>query len=287
MAKISTLERLRYLERVGSFRKAIEEILKREKETLPLIQAENDSSAITHIALAEDMLNLASNDIITSGVSNTLLGIRNEEALNDARKSIYKCIIYLEGALGNHVDAPFSDYEDKLARIASLDMAARYLLVRKLGLAVQLLKDAYGDNSKWRWSFVELEGRFAAVAKNIVDMKKATANTDPRSPEYEPAMRLLRLVKKLLSQAADRYRERYELSTRNIEDLKMGIRFLSALRRIQSLLGNRQEVEVTRKRIDVWEAKLSADSRKVRESGLKKIRDEQNGRQDEDGNEYE
>jgi hypothetical protein len=287
MAKISTLERLRYLERVGSFRKAIDEFLKGEKETLSLILAGDDNSAMTRIALAEDMLNLASNYIIMSGVSNALLGVRNEEALNDARKSIYKCVIYLEGALGNHVDAPFSDYEDKLARIASLDTASRYLLIRKLGLAIQLLKDAYGDNSKWRWSFVELEGRFAAVAKNILDLKKAAANTDPRSPEYEPVMYLIRLIKKLLSQAADRYRERYELSTRNIEDLKMGIRFLSALRRMQSLLGNRQDVEVTRKRIDVWETKLSADSKKDRESVLKKIRDEQNGRQDEDGNEYE
>jgi hypothetical protein len=287
MAKVSTLERLRYLERIGGFKKTIVELLNKEKDTLSLLLVENDSSAMIRIALAEDMLNLASNYIIISGVSNALLGVRNEEALNDARKSIYKCVIYLEKTLGNYVDAPFLDYEDKLALIAPLDTAARYLLVRKLGLAIQLLKDAYGDNSKWRWSFVELEGRFAAVAKNILDLRKAAANTDPRSPEYEPVMYHIRLIKKLLSQSADRYRERYELSTRNIEDLKMGIRFLSALCRIQNILGNRQDVELTSKRIDVWEAKLSADSKKDRESVLKKIRDEQHGRQYEDGNEYE
>ena len=286
MAKISTGERLHYSERTVGFQKAIDELLTREKETLSLLRTEQDD-AMTRVALAEDMLNLASNYIILSGVSNALLGARNEEALNDARKSLYKCVIYLEGALGNYVDAPFSDYEDKLARIAPMDTASRYLLVRKLGLAIQLLKDAYGDNSKWRWSFVELEGRFAAVAKNILDLKKTAANTDPDSPDYEPSRRLLRLVKKLLAQTADRYRERYELSTRNIEDLKMGIRFLSALRRMQSLLGNRQEVELTRKKIDVWEAKLAADSRRAKESGLKKIRDGHNGGQDEDGNEYE
>jgi hypothetical protein len=287
MAKITTIERLRYLERVVSFRKAIDELLKKEKETLPLILAENEGSAMLRIALAEDMLNLTSNYIIMSGVSNAVLGIRNEEALNDARKSLYKCVIYLEGVLGNYVDAPFSEYEDKLARIASLDAAGRYLLVRKLGLAIQLLKDAYGDHSKWKWSFVELEGRFAAAAKNILDLKKAAVNTDPRSPEYEPTMYLVRLIKKLLSQAADRYRERYELSTRNAEDLKAGIRFLSALRRLQSLVGNRGEVEVIKKKMDVWESKLFADSKKDRESAHKKIRDEQNGSEDEDGNEYE
>jgi hypothetical protein len=283
MAKISTIERLRYLERVGSFRQAVDGLLKAEKETLPLLRVENEASAMIRINLAEDMLNLASNYIIMSGVSEAVLDIRNEEALNDSRKSLYKCIIYLEGALGNVVDAPFSDYEDKLARIASLDAAGRYLLVRKLGLAIRLLKNAYGDNSKWKWSFVELEGRFAVVTKNILDLRKAAANTDPRSPEYEPTVYLIRLIKKLLSQAADRYRERYELSTRNIEDLKMGILLLSALRRMQSLLGNRRDVEVTKKKMDVWESKLFADSKKTR-STLKKIKDEQNGRQDEDGN---
>jgi hypothetical protein len=285
MAKISNIERLRYLERTGSFRQAISELLKKEKETLPLIRSEDEGSAMTRVALAGDMLNLVSNYIIMSGVSNAALGIRNEEALNDARKSLYKCVIYLEGALSNYVDAPFSDYEDKLAGIASMSAADRYLLVRKLGLAIQLLEDAYGDNSKWKWSFVELEGRFAAVAKNILDLRKAAANTDLRSPEYEPTARLIRLIKKLLSHAADRYREKYELSTKNSEDLKMAIRFLSALRRIQSLLGNRREVEETKKKMDVWETKLFMASKKGRETAQKKIRDEQNGRQDDDENE--
>jgi hypothetical protein len=287
MAKISNIERLRYLERAGSFRQAIDGLLKKEKETLPLIRAENEGSSMTRVALAEDMLNLASNYIIMSGVSDAVLGIRNEEALNNARKSIYKCVIYLEGALGNYVDAPFSDYEDKLERIAPLDAAGRLLLVCKLGLAIQLLQDAYGDNSKWKWSFVELEGRFAAVAKNILDLRKAAANTDPHSPDYEPTVRLVRMIKKLLSQAADRYRERYELSTRSLVDLGIGILFLSALRRMQNLLGNRHEVELTKKKIDVWEARLFADSKKSRVSAFKKIRDDQNGGQDEGGNEYD
>jgi hypothetical protein len=287
MAKISNIERLRYSERTGSFRQAIGELLKKEKETLSLLRAENGDSAMTRVALAEDMLNLASNYIIISGVSNAVLGIRNEEALNDARKSLYKCVIYLEGVVSNYVDVPFSDYEDKLAEIEQMDAAGRYLLVRKLGLAIQILEDAYGDHSKWKWSFVELEGRFAAVTKNIRDLKKAVANTDLRSPEYEPTTRHIRLINKLLDHTADRYREKYELSTRNAEDLKMGIRFLSALRRMQSLVGNRREAEAARKKMDVWETKLSADFKKDRETTLKKIRDEQNGRQDdeEDNNE--
>jgi hypothetical protein len=246
---------------------------------MPLIRAENEGAAMARVALAEDMMNLASNYIIMSGVSEAVLDIRSEEALNDARKSLYRSIIYLEGALGYQIDAPFSDYEDKLERIAALDMAGRYLLVRKLGLAIRLLKDAYGNNSKWRWSFVEIEGRLAAVTKNILDLKKAAANTDPRSAEYEPTARLVRLTKKLLAQAADRYRYRHELATKNNEDLRMGVLFLSALLRIQSIFGNRNEAELTRKKMDVWEAKLWGESGNDRESAPKKFKDEHNGSQ--------
>jgi hypothetical protein len=265
------------MDRAGRYNKVIEELLSREKETLSLIRQDSGDPDMKRIALADDMLSLASNYIVVNGVSLAVLGTKNEEALNEARKSIYKCIIYLERVVSNYIDAPFSDYEEKLAGIAAMDAAARYLLVRKIGLAIQLLEDSYGDNSKWKWSFVELEGRFAAVTKNIMDLKKTVANTDPRSPEYEPTVYHLRLIKKLLSQTADRYREKYELSTKNIEDFNMGIRFLSALRRLYSILGPREEAEMTRKKLDIWSAKLEADIKKSKAVLPKRTQDEDDG----------
>jgi hypothetical protein len=44
-------------------------------------------------------------------------------------------------------------------------------------------------------------------------------------------------------------------------------------------------VEETKKKMDVWETRLSADFKKDRETTQKKIRDEQNGRQDDDEDE--
>jgi hypothetical protein len=269
MAKISNEERHQYFERIKTYKSAIDAILKREQILVPAIKQDPAGAAFKRLSLADEMLNLTSNYIILSGVSQSVLKLKNEDALNDGRKSLYKSVIYLEEIVGSLIDAPFADYEEKLAAIESVDAARRYLLVRKMGLTLDLLENAYGDNTKWKWSFVELEGRFAAVTKNIMDMRNAVANTDPRSPNYEPTVYHLRMLKKLLMQAADRYREKYELSTSRIDDFKMGITFLLALRRIHIVLGDREEAETVKKKFEIWSAKLEADKKKQDESSKK------------------
>jgi hypothetical protein len=270
MAKISNEQRHQYFERIKPYKETVDTILKREQTILAAIK-KDPAAAFKRLTLVDEMLNLTSNYIIINGVSQSVLKVKNEDSLNDGRKSLYKSVIYLEEIVSNLVDAPFSDYEEKLADIESVDAARRYLLVRKMGLAIEVLENAYGDNTKWKWSFVELEGRFAAVAKNIIDLRNAVANTDPRSPNYEPTLYHLRLIKKLLMQAADRYREKYELSTNRIDDFKQGIVFLSALRRLHIILGDREEAETVKKKFDIWSMKLESDTKKQQEFNQKKV----------------
>ncbi|MDR1390681.1 MAG: hypothetical protein LBJ31_11990 [Treponema sp.] len=263
MAKISTEERNKYQEKIKPYRDKIVEIAGREKNVLMAIKKDPRNAALKRLTLVDDMLNLASYQIIISLVSQARLKIKEENALNDGRKSLYKSVIYLEEVVSNYVDVPYADYEEKLVELAHLDAGKRYRLISKMGLAIDLLENAYGDNTKWKWSFVELEGRFAAVAKNIMDLKSAVSNTDPRSPSYEPTVYHLRMIKKLLSQAADRYREKYELSTNRIDDFKQAINFLGALRRIHVLMGDREEVETAKKKLEIWSAKLETDIKRA------------------------
>jgi hypothetical protein len=267
MMKISDPERLRYREKTKKYRLLIETALVNEKKALEEISRDPDASGLKRLALADDMLDLSSCYIIQNGISQSVLKLRNEEALNEARKSIYKSVIYLEQVVTTLLDAPFSEYEERLKPIAPLDAARRYFLIRKMGLAIGLLENAYGENSKWKWSFVELEGRYATVAKNILDLKKAVSHTDPRSPHYAPTVYHLRLVVKLLMRAADRYRERYELSTNRIEDFEMGINFLSALRRIYLILMDKEKAWDVKRKLSIWETKLRTDTRRNRSPG--------------------
>lgn len=265
MAKISAEEKHQYYERITPYKDTISMLLKRESAILSAIKKNSSEAVFKRLILVDEMINLASYYITISGVYQSMLKLRNEEALNDGRKSLYKAVIYLEEVVSNLVDAPYSEYSEKLAEINSIDARQRYLLVRKLGLGIQLLENAYGDNTKWKWAFVELEGRYAVGVKNIIDLKNAVANTDPRAASYEPTVRHLRLAKKLLMQAADRYREKYELSTNRIDDFKMGINFLGALRRLHMVLGDREEADTVKKKLDIWSSKLEVDIKRYEE----------------------
>jgi len=270
MAKISTEERHKYFEKIRAYKSTIDTSIKKEQLVVQYIRKDPQDAAFKRLELAEEMLNLTSNYIIINGISQAVLKGKNEEALNEARKTMYRSVIYLEEIVSNYIDSPYSDYEERLAAIENVDETHRYLLARKMGLTLDLLKSGYGDNTKWKWTFVELEGRFAVVVKNMLNLRNAVQNTDPRSPDYEPTVYHLRLIKKLLSQSADRYREKYELSTSRLDDFKLGINFLSSLRRLHIAIGDREDAEIVKKKLEIWSAKLDSDLRKKEETAQRK-----------------
>ena len=267
--KVSDEDKTIYQNMAKECQEKIDKVIARENDYLLLIKETPEEAALTHMTLAEEMLNLALFYIEIDGFSKEILGIKNEKALDDARKSVIKCLSYLKSIVTDIVDAPFSDYGENLVKIASYDAGHRYRLIEKTGETIELLKEAFGDNNRWKWSFVELEGLYAAVAKNILDLKNIVTDTDPRSPHYEPTVRHLKRVKELLTRAANRYREKYEMSTNDINDFKKGLHFLNSLFRIHVLIGEKDEAAVIKKKRDVWVSKLEADI-KSKKSGTQK-----------------
>lgn len=261
MAKISNEARQQYFERIKEYKQIAEAILQREKSLQKVVNAQSPGVAYKYLALADERLNLASYYLLQNSLSVTLLGVKNEAFLNDARKSCYQAVIYLEEVVSNYVDAPFSDYTEFLEQIDGFEDEKRYLLVRKLGFTIESVEEAFGANSKWRWSFVELEGRYSAVAKNLINFKTFIAGMDPRVDGYEARMGHLELVQMLMVRAADRYREKYELSTLRIDDFKRAISFLAAIRRIHILLGDVDKAEEIKKKMDVWKSKMETDEK--------------------------
>jgi len=257
----------KYRAQAKPYNERIERMLLDEKEVLASIEPEDSNAGSKKLALADETLNVVSLYVVVNGVSQALLKSRDEDALNNARKTLHKSIIYVEEVVTGYVDATFSEYKDRLEAIESVAPAWRFALVKKMGLAIDLVANSYSDNTKWRWTFVELRGRLAAVAKNLINMDQLGANTDPRSPHYEATVYHLRLVKNLLNQSSERYREKYELSSKSVEDFNKSLQFLAALRRLNILTGARDEAETIKKKMEIWNSKLTADIKKRKSSG--------------------
>ncbi len=263
MAKITEDSRNLFTTKMTPHKESIDRILEKEKSILATMQKDDPGNGQKKILLAEDMIHTATIYVLINNLSLELLETKNTDALNEGRKALYKAIIYLEEVVTNMIDAAFNEYEEEVSKIAAIPLSQRYHLVRKIGLGIRLIVDAYGDNTKWKWTFVELEGRFATVSKNLLDLKETCKiYFDPRHAEYDVSVFYLRLVKKLLSDSADGYRDRYELSTHRLDDIRLAINYLTALRRIQILLGEKDEAEEVKKKAIVWKTKMEVDQKK-------------------------
>jgi hypothetical protein len=262
MAQITVESRKEFEIKSKPYRDQAEEILKKEKEIQLLMNRDKTEIGYKKIGLVDDMIHMATLYVGINSLAITIVQTKNNEALNEARKVLYKAVIYLEEIVSNLIDAPFSEYSDKLEEISNITVEKKYAIVRKLGLAIRMVTDAYGDNTKWKWSFVELEARYATVSKNLMDLKNAIqAYIDPRDPDYQIAVPYLRLIMNLLDKAATGYRDKYELSTHRLDDMRLAIQYLLSLRRLQLLLGLTDEGENVKKKAVVWKSKMESDQK--------------------------
>jgi hypothetical protein len=283
--KISAEARKRYAERIREYKLTVDQIEARVRELegslhgLPKFPQENAEpealrqAGLARFRLAGECLNQVSYYCLMNALSVSLLIVRNEGYLNEARKCCYRSIISLEQTVSPLVDAAFSEYEAGVESLGSIADAGKYEYLRKLGFAIDSVTEGFGTNSKWKWSFVELEGRYAVITKNMLNLKTFLARQDPRIEGYPQRQAHMSLARRLLQQAADRYREKYELSTQRLDDIKQAIQFLSALRRLAALLGEAEEAEVIKRKIDIWKAKMEDDQRKQEQAErLAKVR---------------
>lgn len=262
MAKITAEMRSELDSAVTSYENRIKAIEKKEKAVIDEIKKTKENAETKKIAITADLLFLSSLYMAKSALSEKIINAKNNDALNDSRKVLYRAVIYLEDAVTNFIDVPYSDLIKNWEAIKNVTVAEKYFLIRKFLLVLALLKQAFGENSKWKWSFVELEGRVGTVAKNLIDMKKASKDFfEPSSESYEVTVSYIRLVDRLLESAAKRYRDKYELSSRRIDDMASAIKYLRARHKLCIAVNDNVNAEEVKKRADVWKDKMNADNK--------------------------
>ncbi|MCK4777083.1 MAG: hypothetical protein KAS39_01825, partial [Actinomycetia bacterium] len=199
-----------------------------------------------------------------------MMKVKHEAYLNIARKEIYKIFQLLEETFGDFLDESLSENEEKLKAVEEvINPEEKFKLLSRLVDSTKLVIKAFGEKTKWKWSFVEFHGRLAIIAKNMLNFKKMQEENDPRAQFFIIRNSMLRKIKELLENGAHKYRDKYELSTRERNDMEKACNFLRALRRIHLLFGETVDATNVKKGIDIWKAKAEADA-KAKEEELKK-----------------
>ena len=260
MAKISEEMRLHFNEVIIPYKEKISALLAKEKTMLNGMHKGDIDLENKKLLLCEDMIYISTLYMAQNSLSLKVLDVKNNDALNDARKVLYKAIIYLEEIVTDKIDVPYLDLSDYLEKIKNISISRRFMLMKKLGLAISMLKEAFGENSKWKISFVELEGRFTTVAKNLLDMRDGVKDYfNPNSVDYETVALYIRLVEKLLNDSASAYRNKYETSSGRIDDMRNGIKYLLALRKFYIAIGKTDAADEVKRKALVWKDKMDSD----------------------------
>ncbi|OQX28528.1 MAG: hypothetical protein B0D92_08425 [Spirochaeta sp. LUC14_002_19_P3] len=261
MAKISNEAKRKYFQRITSYKKTIERLTDKETQVEKTLKDSDPDRPYKLIELSEDNLTVISIYNIINSLSLVILGIKNESALNDARKTCYKAIIHLEHVFTNYIDVPFSEYSEALQSAAKIPEFKRYELIRKIGFSIDQVRDALGENSRWKYSLVELDSRLAILARNNINLRTIIEGMDPRVEGYRIRIEFLNLTIRMLENAAVSYRKKYELSTGRMDDFKTAINYLSAQRRLASTLGRIDEAAELKRKIDIWREKMENDDK--------------------------
>jgi hypothetical protein len=207
-----------------------------------------------------------------NGYSIQIMEIKNDLYLSNARKNIYQAIKMIESIVGTYVDVALTDNSEVLEKLSLLSPKRLLHLAKKMQYCIALVEIAEGDTSKWKWNFVEIYGKWATMMKNLINFKVyANKMYDPSDESYNEINDLMRLAKDGIEMAAQKYRTKYELSTRDVSDMNKGIELLNVLVRIFFILNEQEKAQEAKKTIEKWKDKLELDLRK-REEETKKTK---------------
>lgn len=259
-------KKLQFDSEIQALKGKIDEV-NRKIKYLESKQGENEN--LNTLQIAALYVDLVSIYCAMTDLSLNLLGYKNESYLDLGRKSLYKALILMEGMLSNSIDIPLNENYELLSSLEDYSDGDRLKLIRRFGYTISLLSDRYGENSKWKWSFVEIEGRYAVISKNFFNFKRYQQMNNPNIDGFDDRYDYMLLIKDLLLRSSNRYREKYELTSHSPEDMKKAIDFLRALKRIYILFKENNDLQNVSKRIELWSQKLEIDI-KLQEKQAKK-----------------
>lgn len=251
-----------FTEQVKSYKSFLDDI-KKEISTLKAVSKKNMRLA-PYVEIRTAMLGLqrASTLILMSRLSMSIVNVKNETYLNDARKEISANFSNLEKILGSSaLEGTLTENKEILKQIIRVTPTQRLQLLRGFRNTILDLKGVMGDNSKWRWYFPDLHLKTAVLAKNLFDFSEYEKKSrKPDAQDYRTWLDLFAFLTEELHSSAQEYRSRYELSTNDVNDLQTIQRILEFSKKIYMLSGNKNELNKVSTSLDAITQKIELAS---------------------------
>ena len=212
------------------------------------------------------LLTDACNQILISLISKDVMGTKSDTNLEQARKHCSAIIQNWEGIVGRHIDTSPAEQSEVMQHInKKISNIQRFHQFQMVGFTINRLERLYGDSSKWKWTFVDLEGRLIAALKNSMDLRGLIKNVDPTSVHYHSHRSILELIRQRLDDMAERYRNKYELTRKTTDDMKKALQFVAFHRRLCNLISDSEKAEILKKNTSKMVGKIRGRSRKKRQ----------------------
>jgi hypothetical protein len=210
------------------------------------------------IAIVLNSIRLINTCICINELSNHSLKLKSEIYLNIARKEIYSIFTAMEKVVGSDYENGLDENRELLDSIEEFSPVQRLNFIKGLRKSVNDIIDAYGTNSKWKWSWPEIHFKLAVLSKNIFDFRAFLKDNDLDSPHYYVRKEHYATILELANHAAQEYRSKFDLSTNDTGDLKKCIQLFEMLRKIYQLTGDVDNLSKTKTLIESLNAKINS-----------------------------
>ena len=254
--------KIEYNKHIAEEKKIISELDKAISELKKKIHKDKKLAPLLRIGVILHLLQRIEVRLKMNEAFEQMMGNKNQSFLDEARRDIYQIFSQGEGIVTLKIDESVDFNREMLDAIKPFNIKQRLNMYKHIKKVIRDLIHAYGENTKWKWSFPELWTKAAIIAKNIFDFREFQANKDPRKEFYYDIQEFLQVIKTDLFFAAKEYAKKFRLSTQSTNDIMMGVRLLEDLRRISSLTGDQELFKKSKAGIESYKSSLRAEEEK-------------------------
>ncbi|PJZ70077.1 hypothetical protein CH373_09795 [Leptospira perolatii] len=245
-----------FQEKLVDFRNFLEDLKKETNLLKSQSRKEPKMEPYFNIALSVNSIKNINTCLLINEISVSILDLKSDTYLNQGRKEIYSAISYMEKVVGVDYESGLAENKDLLLKIQEFNPIQRLNFVKGLRLSTNNTIEAFGANSKWKWSFPEIHFKIAILSKNLFDFRAFEKERDLENPYFYPRQEHYNLVLELCNHAAQEYRAKFDLSTQDASDLKKSIVLLEVNRKILQTTGETEDLGKTKTLIESLKEKV-------------------------------